>query len=80
MSAPQPSSALAGRNSKRTVDDVIRRLLAAVEPDYIMLGGGNAGKVDKLPRKVRLGVNTNAFEGGFRLWKKGVVRSSGVRR
>ncbi|WP_342804347.1 hypothetical protein [Bradyrhizobium sp. CSA112] len=45
-----------------------------------MLGGGNAGKVDKLPRKVRLGVNTNAFEGGFRLWKKGVVRSSGVRR
>ncbi|MCA6113588.1 ROK family protein [Bradyrhizobium sp. WSM 1738] len=65
---------------QRAVDDVIKRLLAALEPDYIMLGGGNAGKVDKLPRKVRLGANTNAFEGGFRLWKKGAVRPAGVRR
>ena len=42
-------------------------------------GGGNADKVEKLPRKVRLGVNTNAFEGGFRLWKKGLVRPPGAR-
>ena len=34
-----------------------------------MLGGGNADKIDKLLRKIRLGANTNAFEGGFRLWK-----------
>lgn len=60
---------------QRVVDDVLKRLLAALEPDYIMLGGGNADKIDKLPRKVRLGVNTNAFEGGFRLWKKGAVSS-----
>ena len=45
-----------------------------------MLGGGNAGKVEKLPRKVRRGVNTNAFEGGFRLWKKGAVKASSVRQ
>ena len=36
-----------------------------------MLGGGNADKIDNLPRKVRLGDNAYAFEGGFRLWKKG---------
>ena len=64
---------------ERAVDDVLRRLLAALEPDYVMLGGGNADKIEKLPRKVRLGVNANAFEGGFRLWKKGVVRQHGSR-
>src|SRR6201981_3005430 len=51
---------------RRDVDDVLKRLLAALEPDYVILGGGNADKIDKLPRKVRLGANTNAFEGGFR--------------
>ena len=45
-----------------------------------MLGGGNADKIDKLPRKVRLGANTNAFEGGFRLWKKGAFKPPDVRR
>jgi polyphosphate glucokinase len=65
---------------QRVVDDVLKRLLAALEPDYVMVGGGNADKIDKLPRKVRLGANTNAFEGGFRLWKKGVVKAAGARR
>ena len=65
---------------QRAVDDVLKRLLAALEPDYVMLGGGNADKIDKLPRKVRLGANTNAFEGGFRLWKKGAVKPRGARR
>jgi polyphosphate glucokinase len=65
---------------QRAVDDVLKRLLAALEPDYVMLGGGNAGKIDHLPRKVRLGQNTNAFEGGFRLWKRGVVKPRSVRR
>ena len=60
---------------QREVDDILKRLLAALEPDYVMLGGGNAKQIDKLPRKVRLGANTNAFEGGFRLWKKGAVSS-----
>jgi polyphosphate glucokinase len=65
---------------QRAVDDVLKRLLAALEPDYIMLGGGNADKTGKLPRKVRLGVNTNAFAGGFRLWKKGAMKPAGVGR
>ena len=65
---------------QRAVDDLIKRLLAALEPDYVMLGGGNAGTIEKLPRKVRLGQYTNAFEGGFRLWRKGAVRPAGVGR
>jgi polyphosphate glucokinase len=65
---------------QRDVDDVLKRLLAALEPDYVMLGGGNADKIDKLPRKIRLGANTNAFEGGFRLWKKGAFKPPSARR
>src|SRR5882757_5245607 len=61
---------------QRAVDDVLALLLAALEPDYVMLGGGNAEKVDKPPRNVRFGDNANAFEGGFRLWKKGVGKGS----
>ncbi|WP_426434108.1 ROK family protein [Bradyrhizobium genosp. P] len=65
---------------RKAVDDVIARLFAALEPDYVVLGGGNAEKVDNPPKKVRFGDNANAFEGGFRMWKKGTVKSSGVRR
>lgn len=56
---------------RKVVKDVIARLTAALEPDYVMLGGGNADKIGKAPAKVRLGDNANAFKGGFRMWKKG---------
>jgi polyphosphate glucokinase len=51
-----------------------------LEPDYVMLGGGNADKIDHLPRKVRRGDNVDAFEGGFRLWRKRLVKPPDVRR
>jgi polyphosphate glucokinase len=51
------------------VDDVVEHLVAALEPEYVVLGGGNATKIDHLPRHARLGDNGNAFEGGFRLWE-----------
>jgi len=54
----------------RYVDDVVERLTAALEPDYVVLGGGNARKLEKLPAKARLGRNANAFLGGFRLWEQ----------
>jgi polyphosphate glucokinase len=54
---------------RRSVKDVVDRMIAALEPDYIVLGGGNARKVGRLPQKVRLGDNADAFEGGFRLWR-----------
>jgi polyphosphate glucokinase len=68
------------RKWRKVVDDVIARLFAALEPDYVVLGGGNAEKVDNPPKKVRFGHNANAFEGGFRLWGKGVGKTSRLRR
>jgi polyphosphate glucokinase len=53
---------------RASVADVVERLSAALEPDYVVLGGGNAEKLKKLPPKCRLGDNDNAFKGGFRLW------------
>jgi predicted NBD/HSP70 family sugar kinase len=50
------------------VAKTIEELSAAFEPDYVVLGGGNAKDLGELPPGVRLGANTNAFVGGFRLW------------
>lgn len=56
------------RRWRRHVADVIARLTAAFEPEDIVLGGGNAANLKVLPPRCRLGANTNAFPGGFRLW------------
>jgi predicted NBD/HSP70 family sugar kinase len=53
---------------RKEVDEVVRALTAALEPDYVVLGGGNADKLAELPPKARLGDNANAFVGAFRLW------------
>ncbi len=47
----------------------VARLVEAVHPDDVVLGGGNAKKLRKLPPGCRLGSNANAFLGGFRLWE-----------
>jgi polyphosphate glucokinase len=52
------------------VADVVKRLKAALQADYVVLGGGNVGLLKTLPAKARLGDNSNAFLGGSRLWKK----------
>ena len=52
------------------VADVVARLIAALEPDDIVIGGGNVTKLDGLPPHSRAGENANAFLGGFRLWEK----------
>ncbi len=54
---------------RKNVADVVARLKAALEADYVVLGGGNAKLLDKLPAGVRLGNNSHAFRGGFRLWQ-----------
>jgi polyphosphate glucokinase len=51
------------------VADVVERLIAALEPEYVVLGGGNIHKLKKLPPGCRAGDNANAFRGGFRLWE-----------
>jgi polyphosphate glucokinase len=53
---------------RETVVDVVARLSAALEPDYVVLGGGNAKRLRDLPPNSRLGANDNAFLGAFRLW------------
>ena len=52
----------------KAVLEVIEQLSAALEPDYVVLGGGNAKRLGDLPANVRLGGNDNAFVGAFRLW------------
>jgi polyphosphate glucokinase len=53
---------------RKHVKDVVERLIAALEPDDVVLGGGNVRKLKKLPPGCRAGDNSNAFVGGFRLW------------
>jgi predicted NBD/HSP70 family sugar kinase len=53
---------------RREVYAVIEAFRKALQPDYVILGGGNARLIKKLPDDVRQGANANAFIGGFRLW------------
>jgi len=55
---------------REAVTDVVLRLTAALEPDDVVLGGGNAVHLKALPPLCRLGENSNAFIGGFRVWEK----------
>src|SRR5262249_51950851 len=55
---------------RRHVADVLERLIAALEPDDVVLGGGNVKKLKELPKGCRAGDNANAFLGGFRMWEK----------
>lgn len=55
---------------RRQVNEVVRQLKAAMQADYVVLGGGNAKLLKKLPPGARLGNNANAFQGGYRLWTR----------
>ena len=59
---------------RQYVFDVVKRLKAALEADYVILGGGNAKALKKLPPGARLGNNTYAFRGGYRLWREPAER------
>ena len=54
----------------RHVEFGVARLIDALHPDDVVLGGGNAKKLKKLPPGCRKGDNANAFVGGFRLWNE----------
>ena len=53
----------------RAVNEVVERLRTIFEVDYVVIGGGNARKLKKMPKGARLGNNDFAFLGGFRLWR-----------
>lgn len=60
-----------GKNKwRRHVARVVKKLKSALEADYVVLGGGNSKKLQRVPPGARLGSNGNAFLGGFRLWEK----------
>jgi polyphosphate glucokinase len=53
---------------RKLVAEVVDQLARAMEPDYVVIGGGGAKELDELPPNCRRGDNENAFLGGFRLW------------
>jgi polyphosphate glucokinase len=55
---------------RQHVAKVTKKLMVALEADYVVSGGGNCKKLKKLPAGARLGSNENAFLGGFRMWEK----------
>ena len=61
---------LGNKKWEQAVRDVVARLIAALEPEDVVLGGGNVNNLKRLPPGCRTGDNANAFVGGFRLWKK----------
>jgi polyphosphate glucokinase len=60
---------LGRRKWQANVEFAIERLIEAVHPDDIVLGGGNSKKLKPFPAGCRLGDNVFAFEGGFRMWQ-----------
>lgn len=64
---------LGSKKWRRAVKDVVGTLQTALEADYVVLGGGNARKLKKMPKGARLGNNDFAFLGGFRMWRKGGI-------
>jgi polyphosphate glucokinase len=64
------------RKWRKFVADVVKRFMAAFEPDEVVLGGGNVKKLKTLPAYCRAGTNENAFVGGFRLWDEPENRKS----
>ncbi len=66
---------------QRKVIRITEELKEALGADCVVLGGGNAKRLKKLPANSRLGDNRNAFLGGFRLWgeKEQRLRAVGSR-
>jgi polyphosphate glucokinase len=60
---------------RRHVAEIVEQLKGALEPDYVVLGGGNAKFLKNLPPDCRLGDNATAFIGGYRLWDEPAEKS-----
>jgi hypothetical protein len=65
-----PGLALLGEKKwKREVIYAVAQLKRSFIADYVVLGGGNVRRFNKLPGDVEPGQNENAFFGGIRLWE-----------
>jgi polyphosphate glucokinase len=65
---------------RKHVVEVIERLTAALEPDEVVIGGGNVRHLKELPPHCRAGDNANAFAGGFKLWERASASRSRATR
>ncbi len=66
----KPGLARLGEKTWRhDVEHALVQLKKALIADYVVLGGGNAKKLDELPQGIERGHNRNAFLGGTRLWQ-----------
>ena len=54
---------------RRKVRAVVQGFSDALLPDDIVIGGGQADQLKRLPESARRGDNAAAFTGGFRLWQ-----------
>ena len=55
---------------RECVHQVVVKFISALELDDVVIGGGNAAKLDKLPSGCPVGTNDFAFRGGFLLWER----------
>jgi polyphosphate glucokinase len=62
---------LGNKKWRKQVLKAVTQLSTVLEADYVVLGGGNAKRLKRLPPNSRLGNNHNAFVGGLRLWQHG---------
>ena len=60
--------------------DVIEHTRAAMVPNDVLIGGGNARYLEALPEGCRLGDNADAFTGGFRLWQRAACSAATEKR
>lgn len=64
---------------RQAVVEVIDELRQALVADQVVIGGGNATRVDPLPAHTIRGSNRDALEGGRRLWEPGPLTASAQR-
>jgi polyphosphate glucokinase len=71
---------LGDKKWSRTVNEVVTQLSTLLEADYVVIGGGNARKLKRLPKNARLGSNDFAFLGGFRVWHHAATPTAAAKR
>jgi predicted NBD/HSP70 family sugar kinase len=61
---------------RKHVAQILKRLMAVFHPEDVVIGGGHAKKLGRLPKTCRTGTNANAFAGGMRLWKNSKTKET----
>ena len=66
-----------GKWSKH-VRRAVKQFQNGLQPEYIVLGGGNTKQLKELPKGCRRGANKNAFLGGYRMWDKNATMPKNI--